>query len=50
MVTLITLKNPYTEKELDKLAEDYEKLKDETSVAITRATEARYLKTFPDMQ
>lgn len=47
MVTLVTLKNPYTEKELDKLAEDYEKLKDETSVAITRAAEKEYLKEFP---
>ena len=46
MVTLVTLKNPYTEKELDKLAEDYEKLKDETSVAITRAAEKEYLKEF----
>ena len=49
-MTLVILNNPYTESELAKLAENYEKEQDKTSVAITRATEARYLKTLPDMQ
>ena len=48
MVTLVTLKNPYTEKELDKLAEDYEKNKDKTSVAINHLIAETYLEEFPD--